>query len=132
MLYNPSWQPDSKPKADEEWRTVLRKAAGLLETTGWLQYRICGARLTSEEGRMCVRGAIAMAATGDPYAPFYSSRNQGSSEALAAVRALQRYLSRSTWKQHPNDDIVRWNDKPGRTRAEVVAALRAAADMEPQ
>lgn len=31
-----------------------------------------------------------------------------------------------------DDDLARWNDAPGRTQAEVVAALRAAADKAEQ
>lgn len=85
---------------------VLRGAARLLEEFGW-----CQLEWESPTRRMCASGAINMAASGD--ANVYSRLGD------AAKDEVRRYLD------YP---MLAWNDTPGRTAAEVIAALRAAAD----
>lgn len=98
-------------------REVLLKAAALVER-GWTQD--AGARSAKgnhvrSTGRAavcwCAEGAIQKAAFGgDGYAYHFAKG--------ALLRALpKRALS-----------IPDWNDAPGRTQAEVVAALKAAAE----
>ena len=92
---------------------VLLRAADLVEARGFGQagqvpvYRY---EVTPAD-RLCAALAIGVAA-GD-------TGHWGTSLAAKAERALQEHLG--------VEDVVDWNDVPGRTAAEVVAALRAAA-----
>lgn len=83
---------------------VLLKAAELIEERGWCQF-------TSEdaEGHICLRQAINIAAMPG----FY---------ACDAVFRLGRFLG-------TNLIAAQFNDTPGRTKEEVIAALRAAAEI---
>ena len=86
---------------------VLNGAADLIERDGWCQgtFRDGGAR--------CASRAIGDAAenTKNPHGPDWSDA------AHICLRKLTGH-----WF------VSGWNDKPGRTKAEVVAALRAAAE----
>ena len=95
---------------------VLLAAADLIERTGWTQ----GSPAADEQGypvrshsaaacRFCVAEAIRRAC------PGYPNDNLD----IAAMNLLERHLSTL--------DIPAWNDAPGRTKEEVVAALREAA-----
>jgi len=83
---------------------VLNKAADLIERDGWTQgtYQL--------DGKRCVDGAIS--ATSHDWSTW---RN----------RKEARELLRDTIGAQI---LVDWNDAPGRTKTEVVAALRAAAE----
>ncbi len=86
-----------------ETARILREAADLLETNGWCQ----GAFAIGK--RRCATGAInAVVASGE--------------EALRAHRVVSRYVGAPL--------VSTWNDHPGRTSQEVMAALRAAADEQ--
>ena len=91
---------------------VLNGAADLIERDGWCQGRYLG-----PNGEHCVTDALLQAAgtqPGDSGAPgalvLYSD---ASLRLVAVVR---------------DDRLSVWNDEFGRTQAEVVAALRAAAE----
>ena len=81
---------------------VLNGAADLIERDGWT-------RLVevNSDGAHCTYGAMKAQPGFD----------------MSAVVWLQNFLS-----SHGPSSIVGWNDHPGRTKAEVVAALRAAAE----
>jgi len=79
----------------------LRAAADVLERDGWTQEQF-----TDALGCHCAEGAF-MYAT--PSVERWT----------AASAALRSYLGAV---------VITWNDAPGRTAAEVIAALRAAAD----
>lgn len=83
---------------------VLRDAAGLLEQVGW------------DPERTSLMGAI------DQAAGFVPGCGTVDEEAatLEAWDALVTHLGTPL--------VVRWEHAPGRTQAEVLAALRAAAD----
>ena len=85
----------------------LRAAADVLERDGWTR----GAWL--DEGRRCVAGALTKAVMDlhpdDNFDRAYQSAHDTLSGHLGTAPML-------------------WNDAHGRTAAEVIAALRAAAD----
>jgi len=83
---------------------VLNGAADLIERDGWTKGRY------ADEFGYCIAGAIDVAAG--------CFDEQLTQEALQARRAVADVVARNPRK---------WNDAPGRTKAEVVAALRAAA-----
>ncbi len=102
----------------EPWRGLLRLAADLIEEHG-LAKNVTVCRAT---GAMCIRGAI-MVADGRsdevPYwFPMFISR-----EATEADRAVACYLGvEGGW------GVPDWNNHPDRSKEEVVAAMRAAAE----
>jgi len=82
----------------------LRAAVDVLERDGWTQGGL------SEDGRLCAIEAIWRAC-----GQSGGERSQNAVEQLRTAIPFQR-------------SIIGWNDTPGRTAAEVIAALRAAAD----
>ena len=101
---------DGEVIPQDEWRDSFLKAAELLEQKGWCQGTACNAA-----GEHCLLGAIWYARYGHdaPHGPVPSKYKWG--EVFDRVAP---YTAR-----HPAD----WNDTPGRTKEEVIAALRAAA-----
>lgn len=91
---------------------ILATAADILEADGW-----CQGVARDQAGRHCALGAIGTAAHKD-------GANLLTREAFelqdAATDMLQAHLE--------VDWVHEWNDKPGRTKDEVVQALRAAAE----
>jgi hypothetical protein len=92
----------------EGWRRILTNAADLLEQRGWIQ----GQRQSSK-GR-CVLGAIGFHWTETTDADTCYAANK----LLAQINLL---TAEDLWS------LAAWNDEPGRTKAEVVTALREAA-----
>lgn len=90
---------------------VLNKAADLIERDGWCQKHFRG-----ENGEHCLTDALMRAAGCFP----------GDSFGTKAVSYGKAYdvLTRRVRRKN----LVFWNDKPGRTKDEVVVALRAAAE----
>jgi len=86
-------------------RDVLLHAALLIEERGW-----CQGLYEAPDGRLCAIGALSVASGGD--ADIYVGG--------AADEALARIVCTAY--------IPHWNDATGRTAAEVIAALRAAAE----
>jgi len=84
---------------------VLERAADLLEEFGWCQ----GKAGSKEEGEFCMFGAL-ITAQDDVKGP-----HRGVYKATRCLDDLG------------GGNFIDWNDAPGRTKAEVVAALRAAA-----
>jgi hypothetical protein len=76
----------------------LRAAADVLRRDGWMQGDVI-----NQAGHSCALGALAVVSEDREH---------------AAYRAFRDYLG---------GPIGSWNDKPGRTADEVIAALEAAA-----
>jgi hypothetical protein len=95
----PSTAPRERTTAD-----VLRAAARYIEEHGWYPGDPSG-------------GAITCLFTG------IGSVEPPGDRRLAAYDAVYAVIGGRTYS-----DIFDWNDTPGRTRDEVLAALRAAAD----
>jgi hypothetical protein len=95
-------------EAMEKWQQILLTAADLLEQHGWIQ----GHRRTNR-GR-CVLGAIDF---------HWDQVNEVDKwNALTKILAhINLFTQDNTWS------LAAWNDEPGRTKAEVITALRAAA-----
>lgn len=84
--------------------TVLLKAAAYIEEHGW-----CQNSLITDDGKVCAMGAIHMICGGGllPCPTFYAAKER--------------------LEQCTESLLSKWNDTPGRTKEEVIAALRAAA-----
>ena len=91
---------DGEARIVNEWQQILLDAANLLEAEGWCQHT-----LMDKENRRCILGAI-----------YYQSCSQ--SLQIEAHSRMVKYLG---------CDVDIWNDAPGRTKEEAVAALRSAA-----
>ena len=92
---------------------VLNGAADLLEREGW-----CQGQYRNVDGRRCLARALADALD----LPLNGPANWHHNPLYdAAALALKQVTGRHF--------IAMWNDEPGRTQAEVVAALRAAAEQ---
>ena len=86
-------------------RGVLLAAARLIEQRGWTRDDY------ERDGRFCVMGAINHAVTGKADGTFSPLVNE------ARIRL----------SEHTSCGVLAWNSAPGRTKAEVLAALRRAA-----
>lgn len=117
---SPTIAPQTPTQPVEAWRQVLLDAADKIERDGWCQ----GQRII--DGRVCAHGAIEASITGD-------ARGRHPLHDAASVH-LYHYLGR----QNPGGSMCiltssgcagvgGWNDAPGRTAAEVCAALRGCA-----
>jgi hypothetical protein len=84
----------------KEAADTITKAHNLLDSKGWVQKKE-----VDNQGRMCLIGALRVA------------NGPGEEEAKRIVRALLGV------------DITLWNDKEGRTYAEVKTVLQAAAHI---
>jgi hypothetical protein len=94
--------PKTKTTAD-----VLRHAALLIEERGW-----CQGDAVDAHGHLCAVGALSLAMYGDPECMIPSE--------------ISNALRRSFDSRY---SVPIWNDVEGRTAAEVIAALRAAAEL---
>lgn len=107
-----------------ETADVLDRAADIIERNGWWRksYYDFGAVGSKPKCELacCARGAINLAANG-------RTPDRLSNLGEDALHALERYLGISG--EHP-DSVADWNDEPGRTVEEVIAALRGAAKAE--
>lgn len=127
---------------------TLSKAADLIEAHGWVQFKE-----RTYDGRMCLRGAVALAAgvkqwrqiieaeeseSWEYSVPFGTgvSFDPGGAETFTkATRALLEHnpaLSNLRQEGHPGGFLEDWNDAPGRTKEEVVQMLRATAELTRQ
>jgi hypothetical protein len=94
-------------------RDVLHRAVDLLEEFGWCQ----GENEVRDNRPFCVGTAIQRAVI-----------DYGIDWTDVEPHEWNAYLH-SAWDACRFDrDMVQWNDTPGRTKAEVVARLRAAAE----
>lgn len=104
-------EPEQKPE------DVLELAASILEREGWIQ------GYAHRDGRYCAWGAITVAAGGRYDSVDDFRLLEAPSEGLVqhAAILLETYLN--------DREIATWNDESGRTKQEVVDALRLAAKL---
>lgn len=91
-------------------KDILIKAKSILEENGWCQNRYNGSN-----GEVCLSEAIQRAGGHQEYGSFYMPPD---SEVLMA----HRYISSNILE----DSVYGWNDRKGRTKEEVMAALDKA------
>lgn len=103
---------DHTPAELDEPSRLLLKAAALIEERGHHK-----GSYSASNGMVCFRGALNIAACGDPVG---IPNAPGADEA--SIRFLQT-LRREGWGL----GWLEWNDAPDRTRDEVVAKMRAVA-----
>lgn len=98
----------------------LRAAANVLERDGWKQDDI-----GSCSGPKCLAGAVNFVVTGGLSVDDLGDDEDTEVEFRAddAMRAVAGLVSENYIF------LTRWNDAPGRTATEVIATLRAAADI---
>lgn len=119
---------------------ILDKAADILDRDGWMQGAYFKeppllplgtpeAEMRAEsvkanrEAPCCQAGAICRAATGYAWA-----RNLGAAiGGLALVAQADDYMSRYVLREFGWPSTIVWNDREGRSKLEVQAALRGAA-----
>lgn len=101
------YTPAVTPSVVEPWRKVLEDAADYIEAHGWCQNR------ASDGDRVCLLGAIAMVS--DATVDGIEICAPGPAYRLASEVMIG------------NDMGGCWNDTPGRTAADVCAALRDCA-----
>lgn len=102
MLYNPKWKRRTKR---QRLADIYNKAADAINQHG---HSI--GLLRDSRGRMCVWGAIAFVMEGNAM--------KSSTRSHRALNPLTDFL---------NYDVVAWNNKPKRTKRQVVNMLRRAA-----
>lgn len=87
-------------------KEVLLKAAEIIEERGW-----CQGSYNKETGEVCAKGGLRKA-VGWPH--------QDGEGYYGALDALYTLIGAGT--------ILSWNDTPGRTKSDVITALRQAAE----
>lgn len=106
MLYNKDWNKDSVA-------TVLNQCADHLEQYGWCQFE-----LGYPQQPMCAIGVLSHHTSGEksiPMSSYTKARN-----AIAAYVGVHYGAGKG--------GLVDWNNTPGRTKEEVIAAFRGAAN----
>lgn len=106
---------------EQALRDTARRAAELLTQYGWTQ-----GRQADMAGRMCLVGACAKAATGNPWDQRWVN---GVGATFERLRQRTRLLVAA---HDPGGDgePFPWNDRPGRTAEEVIALLQRIAAGE--
>lgn len=109
----------------------LRATADVIEKNGLTKNRLYE-RVSGKnppECPVCSLGGINVTVWGNPYGPEDAHFELPHSE-YRALAGRQDAAERALAEPFGLDDlsIPEWNDAPGRTQAEVVAAFRAAAD----
>lgn len=106
MLYDIRW--DAKAKPLKQWQIDLLNAANHIEHHGWRQGGMGG-----DTGPVCAWGAV-LAVTMPSNAATYG----GIFRFIRGCLRLRFYLG---------EEVPRWNDRPERTKADVVNLLRNCA-----
>ena len=118
MLYDPKWNAETETNPDEPWRALLLRAAEVIEERGWTQGSYCDG-----DGGVCAMGAISVGA-GYPPESIDGLANYVSGKAvmklIKVIDPQGKFVDRI-------GSIPDWNDTRGRTKEEVIAALRTAA-----
>jgi hypothetical protein len=106
MFVETKREGESEAKTLERWRQILINAADKIEKYGWIQ-----GSLVTNRG-VCVLGALGGWGMAEGY-------------ECDANRKLLAHINLSS----PDNpwSLAAWNDEPGRTKAEVLTALREAA-----
>lgn len=104
----------------------LRAAADVLEQEGWTQYEYA-----NDDGCLCASGALLFVASEGKF----RRPSQMSDLSYRMVQETYRRWDDAKWlasETVAGGSLVQFNDTPGRTATEVIAALRAAADKADQ
>lgn len=105
---------------------ILTAAADMIERYGLAKWsQLC------ENGKMCIHGAISVAAFG--MAEHYTSGTPAGQAELAVYRFLHGRGEKGVYLGTLTNDanLADWNNEGKRTQAEVVEALRSASCEEP-
>lgn len=98
---------------------VLIHAANIIDTQGWTQYD-----MQDSEGRVCLVGAIRLASM-----DLSADRTEFN---IMTLRIKAENLAFAQLHSESGDDdygsLARYNDQPERTKEEVIAFLRNAAE----
>ena len=99
---------------------VLDRAADHIDRVGWTQGDWCEATpgLRPEESPVDADSALAVAVGAAPFTP---------GSGLTPAQAVAYHAAMNALHRHIRGGLIAWNDKPGRTQAEVTAVMRAAA-----
>ncbi|MEL7994248.1 hypothetical protein AAG656_28510 [Streptomyces albidoflavus] len=99
---------------------LLDRAADHIDRVGWTQgdWHEETPGLQPKDSPACADGALAVAAYGDPFGAGGHREPDRFALHSAAVTALIRHIGAG---------LIDWNDAEGRTKGEVVGAMRAAA-----
>lgn len=110
----------------EQISADCRAVADVIERNGWHQggYYFAESGKLAGDSRVCALGAINVVVHGLPWAPMWHTAARERCGAL--VMAITGHI-RATGQA--GDTLVDWNDEPGRTAEEVIAAFRACADQ---
>jgi hypothetical protein len=109
--------------------STLRAAARYLSVHGWCQGCYYDPAATSFTPAACMVGAIGIVCYGGPVdAPAQQFDHPGFADFEAAVAWLDRYLDGRYGDGQTPYTAYDFNDAKGRTAAEVIAELLAAAD----
>lgn len=100
MLHDPKWDAQPEVKVLESWRQLLLDAAGYIREHGWCQ------KMARVGERACVMQAM-FEVSRDP-----DARREGIERVKRAVGELSLSI---------------WNDRPVRTKEEVIATLEKVA-----
>lgn len=92
---------------------ALDKAAEVIETRGWFQGDLYANGEDDGACAVCAWGALIVAKKAGGDSEHSTMRERSAIRAVTGVAAL-----------------ANWNDTPGRTKDEVIAVLRAAAEAE--
>lgn len=102
---------------------VLDTAADLLEQRGWAQVQWNNA---SENKPMCIEGAIA-AALGMTDVEIGTA---GDTEVYDQLTSCPAYKAVRKYVDNDGAYLFTWNDRPRRTKEEVIETLRTVAELE--
>jgi hypothetical protein len=105
---------------------VLRGAALYLQLHGWTQSVMYAANLPIVTPPACAIGAIGMVAFGERATTALVDRAEWR-DYQRATNALADYLYTVDGTEE-DFSVGAWNDTPGRSAGQVIAALNAAAD----
>ena len=99
---------------------LLDRAADHIDRVGWTQgdWHEETPGLQPKDSPVCADGALAVAAYGDPFGAGGHREPDRFALHSAAVTALIRHIGAG---------LIDWNDAEGRTKDQVVGAMRAAA-----
>jgi hypothetical protein len=101
--------------AAEPWRQMLLDAADYIDVHGW-----CQKQPLNKHGNVCAVGAVY--AVDNSLGVLTGKATTGSVMASEALERLRKYTGSST--------VWLWNDKPWRTKEEVVFVIRECANQE--
>lgn len=113
-------EPPTAPAEEARERAVLELAADILMKGGWCQGEY------EERGRHCAVGAISAAvvltSNDDEWAPNVEDRVH--SRFANYLATTENY---ELADDHAGDQVIYWNDAPGRTAEEVIRRMKEAA-----